>query len=273
MAISTTQRKRICPGNGSATIFNFPFKVIEKSNFILIYTNTNGEHTILKQDTDYSLSNVGEDSGVTVTYPISTEVGKLQSGEKLTGYRETNITQLLDFMYDGGFSPRIHENAFDKVTMILQEFAEELDRRPMMPITSPDMNVETWLEEMQSKVIEAINISNQSYSKTQQLENTVSLLNSNLGLYQSDVIRIINFVNSITNKLDLEHGTLKFYEIAETLETKVATLTAKVEELTTALENKIDKDPIIQLITSTGEIITDSSETIINTQFRKEYYA
>ncbi len=146
MAISKTTRKLICIGNGSANTFNFPFKVLGKSNFTLILTNINGEDTTLTVDSDYSLSGIGEDSGVIVTYPLDTEVPKLATGEKLTGYRSTEITQLLDFMYGGGFSPRIHENAFDKITMILQELNEELERRPMLPITVTVSNIEDWIK-------------------------------------------------------------------------------------------------------------------------------
>ena len=148
MAISITLRKQSCNGNGTATTFNFPFKVLNKDDFTLIRTDGVGNDTILQLDTDYSISNVGNDNGVIVLYPLDSEKPKLELGEKLTGYRSTEITQLLDFMYGGGFRPRIHENAFDKITMILQEFAEELERRPMLPITSSETNLESLINSL-----------------------------------------------------------------------------------------------------------------------------
>ena len=144
MTISNKMRKLAVQGNGNATTFNFPFKVIDKDDFYLILTNADGEDTDLIVDSDYSISGVGDDTGVIVTYPKNTEAAKLATGEKLTGYRTTPIEQLKDFSYSGGFSPKVHENSFDKVTAILQEHDEELSRRPVFPITADGYDIETW---------------------------------------------------------------------------------------------------------------------------------
>ena len=157
MAISITLRKDSCLGNGTTTTFNFKFKVLNKDDFTLILTDIEGNDTTLQLDTDYSIANIGNDDGVIVSYPLSSETPNLADGEKLTGYRSTDITQLLDFQYGGGFSPRIHENAFDKVTMILQELAEELSRRPMLSITNADFNIETWLDDILKLISSKIN--------------------------------------------------------------------------------------------------------------------
>ncbi len=157
MAISITLRKDSCLGNGTTTTFNFKFKVLNKDDFTLILTDIEGNDTTLQLDTDYSITNIGNDDGVIVSYPLSSETPNLADGEKLTGYRSTNITQLLDFQYGGGFSPRIHENAFDKVTMILQELFEELSRRPMLPITNSSLNIETWIDDIKSLVANKVN--------------------------------------------------------------------------------------------------------------------
>lgn len=115
-------------GNGVATSFPFAFKVFEDEDLEVIVTDANGSADVLTLDVDYSVAGAGDDSGGTVTYPISGTA--LASTERITIRRSIEATQETDLTNQGAFYADVIENALDRVTMLAQQVEEALSRAP-----------------------------------------------------------------------------------------------------------------------------------------------
>lgn len=131
--ISTETSKVRYSGNDSTTVFPLTFPFLEDSHLEVIVADENDVQTTLVLDTDYSVSGAGGSSG-SVTYPISGE--PLPAGHTITINRVVPLKQLTDFENQGGFFAETHEDAFDYVTMALQQMQEELDRSVKVSVTS-----------------------------------------------------------------------------------------------------------------------------------------
>lgn len=112
------------PGNDVAIAFNYNFRVDSENQLKVFETDDNGTTTELTLTTDYTVSGVGNDAGGQVTRVA----GALPTG--YTWYIRSNYipTQPTDFESQGGFFPDIHEAALDKLTFLLQQIEELVDR-------------------------------------------------------------------------------------------------------------------------------------------------
>lgn len=107
--------------NGSQTAFTASFRFLDASDLVVTKKNSStNQETALSIGTDYSVSGTGGTSG-TVTLTSGSKCG---SGYTLTVRRTVSLTQPTSFKTQGSFSPATHENAFDRVTMGLQQVNE-----------------------------------------------------------------------------------------------------------------------------------------------------
>lgn len=137
MTISSTTRKAgPFDGNGVTTSFPFTFKVFAKSDLRVVHTTPGGVESDLVLDSDYSVAlNADQDAnpGGTVTYPLS--------GAPLPAYYKLTLAGGLDYMQPtditngGGFYPQVVENGLDRLTMLIQQLGEELDRAVRIAIS------------------------------------------------------------------------------------------------------------------------------------------
>jgi hypothetical protein len=126
---STTNTAGPFSCNGSVTEFSFNFKTIESASdndYIQVrkITVADGSQEVLTENTDYTLAltNGGEDGGVVTISPA------LSSEYEILIQRVVDLDQETDFENQGGFYPNVHEDSFDKLTMITQQLDETLDR-------------------------------------------------------------------------------------------------------------------------------------------------
>jgi hypothetical protein len=134
---STTRRAGPYSGNGIANTFSFTFKTFDAGDLLVVKTSTLGNESTLVKDSDYSVSlNVDQDTspGGTITYPITG--AKLASGEKLTILSALEYEQTTDLLGGGAFNARVIEDTFDRVTVQIQQLAENLDRAVKVPASS-----------------------------------------------------------------------------------------------------------------------------------------
>ena len=137
MTVSTTTIKNAYSGNGSATAFNYTFKVFSTSELkVYIRTTATGAETLKTIDTHYTVSGVGDTGGGTVTFtsgnvPASTEVVVL--------LRDTALTQATDYVENDPFPASSHENALDKLTHQMQEITDSLNRSFKVSKTVTDL--------------------------------------------------------------------------------------------------------------------------------------
>jgi hypothetical protein len=96
-----------------------------------------GEPLTLVENTDYTLTGAGDESGGTLT-TIAGTAADLVAGDVVTIRRNITITQLVNYVYNDSFPAETHEQALDKLTMICQFLNEMLARTLRFPPTEPE---------------------------------------------------------------------------------------------------------------------------------------
>lgn len=134
MTISSEVRKAgPYNGNDVTTSFPFSFKVFSADDVVVVLTNPADIETTLT-DTDYSVTlNADQDTspGGTVN-----KVSALATGYLLTITSSVPNLQTLDLTNQGGFYPRVINAALDRVTILVQQVAEQVSRAVKTSISS-----------------------------------------------------------------------------------------------------------------------------------------
>ena len=123
MTVSSAVNKVSFNGDGSQTVFAYSFKIFDEDDLTVILRNASGGETTQTISTQYSVSGVGNASGGNVTM-----VTAPASGESLTIIREQPLTQGLDLVANDPFPAASFEDQLDKITFMVQQHQEELDR-------------------------------------------------------------------------------------------------------------------------------------------------
>lgn len=118
-------------GNNISTSFSCNFRVQTKNDLDVYETDLGGVQTLLTVDTDYTVNNIGEDSGGTITRIA----GALPTGWQWYIRAAYDQTQDTEFTSQGAFFPELHENAMDKLTFLIQQLQDGLNRTLRYPIS------------------------------------------------------------------------------------------------------------------------------------------
>jgi len=128
MTISTTASRKNYTGNGSTTVFSFPYKFLADAD-ILVYL----DDVLQTLTTHYTLTGAGGASGGDVTF-----VTAPASAVRVTIVRSTPLTQETDYISGDAFPAETHESALDKNIMGLQDARESFLNRTVMLATSAE---------------------------------------------------------------------------------------------------------------------------------------
>lgn len=109
---STSRDQQV--GNGIATAFTVPFRILDQTYIRVLFTVL-GVTTTKTLTTDYTVDGVG-DANTTINF-----VAAPASGTTITFLRATAKTQETDYAANDSFPAESHENALDKLTMLVQE--------------------------------------------------------------------------------------------------------------------------------------------------------
>lgn len=124
LATITSETTRISyAGNGSTTVFAYPFTIIADADLLVIIRDASGNETTQTLTTHYTVSGAGVDGGGNVTMgtaPASTET--------LTIMRDRALKQESDWATGGAFLAETLEDDIDELTMIVQQLQEQLNR-------------------------------------------------------------------------------------------------------------------------------------------------
>lgn len=135
MTISSEVRKAgPYDGNDVTTSFPFSFKVFAASDMVVVRTDAIGAETTLTAGADYSVTlNADQDTapGGSVVLPVP-----LASSNLLTITSSVPNLQALDLTNQGGFYPRVINAALDRLTILVQQVAEQVGRAVKVDISS-----------------------------------------------------------------------------------------------------------------------------------------
>lgn len=135
MTVSTEVDHNEYTGNGVTTSFPYAFRVFNKSDLIVQVVDIHENITVLTLDTDYIVTGAGGYNGGNVILSKA-----LANGYKISISRELPVTQETDLRNQGKFFAEVHEDAFDKLTMLIQlvkSMARLALRKPsLVPLTT-----------------------------------------------------------------------------------------------------------------------------------------
>lgn len=103
-------------GNGVTTSFPYTFRIFHKSDLVVQVVDLSENITELTLDTDYTVTGAGGYTGGNVVLS-----SPLANGYQISISRELPVTQETDLRNQGKFFAEVHEDAFDKLTMLIQQ--------------------------------------------------------------------------------------------------------------------------------------------------------
>lgn len=136
MTLSTTANKVSYAGDGTTTSFAIPFLFLENAHIEAILRRADGVETVWVLNTEYTLTGAAAADGGTLTVDTSPTDYTPASGETLVIRRVVPETQETDYPEGGAFPATAHEQALDKLTMLVQQHSEEIARAPVLPVSS-----------------------------------------------------------------------------------------------------------------------------------------
>lgn len=116
MTVSTEVDHNDYTGNGTTTDFPYQFRIFKKSDLLVTTSDPDENQSTLVLDTDYSVSGAGGYFGGSITLN-----NPLPNGWKISLARQLPVTQETDLRNQGKFFAEVHEDAFDKLTMLIQQ--------------------------------------------------------------------------------------------------------------------------------------------------------
>ena len=138
MTVSMQLTKRIYQGNGVTREWEVDFPLIRTEDLKIFITSPLGVETEVLSD--FSLNS----SDYTLTFP-TLQSGKdpLEKGWSLTVLRQTPLTQEVDLIRQGDLDAEVLEKGYDKLTLMVQELNEKVDRSIKYPVSTQEKNLDT----------------------------------------------------------------------------------------------------------------------------------
>ena len=129
MAIQANPTRVSLVGNGSQTVFTYPFELFREED-IEVYLDED-----LQAD-GYTVSGVGNDSGGTVTFDVAPDVEVV-----ITLVRNIVAERTTDYEQGGNFKASTVNQDFDRIWAKMQEFGDQFDRTVKLNPTDPTTDI------------------------------------------------------------------------------------------------------------------------------------
>lgn len=128
-------------GTGLVATYPFEFKVFSASDLYVVETDTSGVETLLTLTTDYTVSlnaDQDDDPGGSITLVA----GNLTDDHLLTITTELDYLQETELTNNGGFFPRVINDALDRMVMLIQQVRGLTTRALKIPLSDSGVTVE-----------------------------------------------------------------------------------------------------------------------------------
>ena len=116
MTVSTEVSREEYTGNGVTTDFDYRFRVFSAEDLVVSVADTTETISVLTLNTDYTVTGAGSRTGGKVKL-----LSPLAFNWRISIERALPVTQETDIRNQGNFFPEVHEDAFDKLTMLIQQ--------------------------------------------------------------------------------------------------------------------------------------------------------
>lgn len=116
MTVSTEINQAGYTGNGVTTVFPFTFRILQAGDLTVTVIAPDDQETVLILGTGYTIAGVGSYSGGAITLPQP-----LPTSYQIVLQRDMAIVQETDLRNQGTFFAEVHEDAFDYLTMLIQQ--------------------------------------------------------------------------------------------------------------------------------------------------------
>lgn len=128
-------------GNGLTTQWDYKFRVDEPSDLFVYLRDWATKIDVLIPPGEYTVTGIGSGSeeGGTVTYPLAGD--PIGPEFAIVIERQVRYIQQASISNNGGFYPKVIEQALDQVQFQVQQVAEGLSRTPKFPTGVIDSNV------------------------------------------------------------------------------------------------------------------------------------
>lgn len=140
MTISSTTNRKTFAGNGATTSFATSPVVFFDSADLTVYVTVDatGVATTLTENTHYTVSGGDGSTGTVDLSGGSAPHGAVASGSTLVVVRELSPVQAVDFLNNDVSDAEVIEDALDKLTLMVQQVSNRLDRQ----IRQPDSDID-----------------------------------------------------------------------------------------------------------------------------------
>lgn len=125
MTIAASTRRNFHVGNNTTDTYSFTFPIVDQSELRVVrVVRSTGVKTLLTLTTDYTVDGVGDSAGGTITLVA----GNLASSLDLLILGNSAFEQDTSIRNQGAFHQEVHEDAFDKLTVLTQQLSERSGR-------------------------------------------------------------------------------------------------------------------------------------------------
>lgn len=128
MTVSSTTSRNEYNGNGVTDTFAYTFRILNEDH-IAVYV----DDVLQTLTTDYTVTDVGASAGGDIAFTSPPTTGTAN----VIFLRAVPLTQETDYVENDPFPAESHEDALDKLTMIVQQQQEQIDRSILLSPTAP----------------------------------------------------------------------------------------------------------------------------------------
>ena len=218
-------------GNDSTTTFDFDFLINSDSELKVLHTNINEYQTTLKLNIDYSITQVGNNNGSFIVFPLDgSEYSVLKTGEKITLMLDIPIAQTMPFATSAVLNLNSLEVALDYIVRLIQ-IVDRKTERSVKVMEGSDKTPDEFLQSLEESEANALlysqnasdsaELSNQ-YAKQSQSFANVSEQQASIATSQATIATektnevVQNANDAILNITNQETASLEKIQLKET---------------------------------------------------------